>query len=122
MVYPPILMNPGKLIYIEYQSVGHDGAFAFRDSIKEADATVQVGYSVWPNDSLFSQSYFRNDFVQSPPDFIIRHTYPSARDIQWLADGNYFSEIPYLPQQLVQSVISGQDYIDSVTTDLGLTE
>ncbi|MFA5772991.1 MAG: T9SS type A sorting domain-containing protein, partial [Thermoplasmata archaeon] len=32
----------------------------------------------------------------------------------------YFSEILYLPQQLVQYIIAGQDYIDSVSTNLGL--
>lgn len=122
MVYPDTSMNPGELIYIEYQSVEHDGAFAFRDSILAVDTTVKIGYSVWPNDSLFSQTFFRDDFVQSPPDFIIRHTYPNTKDIQQLVDNNYFSEIPYLPQQLVQYIISGQQYIDSVTNDLGLSQ
>ncbi|MBU0561757.1 MAG: T9SS type A sorting domain-containing protein [Bacteroidetes bacterium] len=115
MVFPPVPMNSEELIYIEYQSVGHDGAFAFRDSIKAVDATVQVGYSVWPNDQLLSQNFFRNDFVQSPPDFIIAHTYPNTEDIESLANSNYFSEIPYLPQQLVQYVIRGQEMIDSVS-------
>lgn len=123
MVYPPLPMNAGELIYIEYQSVGHDGAFAFRDAIKAADPAVQIGYSVWPNVKLLSQSFFRQDFVSSPPDFIIQHTYPRSSYMQLLAYYNCFSGIPYLPQQIVQQhIIPGQHYIDSVAAVLGLSQ
>ena len=120
-VYPPEEMNKGELIYIEYQSVDHDGAFAFRDSIKAVDATVQVGYNVWPDSLLFENNSFCEAFVQSPPDFIIQHTYPDVNDIQLLADEGFYSEIPYLPQQLIQQyLIPGHAYMDSVVSPLRL--
>ncbi len=117
-----IIVDENDLIYIEYETTGHDGAFAFRDSIKQIDPNIEIGYEIIPDDSLFNQSFFLNDFSNHPPDFFIKHTYPGALKIQTFTKNNLFSEIPYFSSQLAQMIQEYQTYIDSMAELAGITE
>lgn len=77
IIHPEVPIEGGSVILIEYKSVGHDGAFAFRDSIKAADPNVMVGYNV-DVENLETDATFRLDFARHPPDFMIKHPYPSV--------------------------------------------
>ncbi len=77
IIHPEVPIEGGSVILIEYKSVGHDGAFAFRDSIKAADPNVMVGYNV-DVENLETDATFRLDFARLPPVFMIKHPYPSV--------------------------------------------
>ena len=68
-------LSVDDFILIEYNSIGHDGAFAFRNAMKTADASIEVGYNVKVEDIQANNSTFQQDFAASPPDFMIKHPY-----------------------------------------------
>jgi hypothetical protein len=68
-------LSLADFILIEYNSIGHDGAFAFRNAMKTADASIEVGYNVKVEEIQANNSTFQQDFAASPPDFMIKHPY-----------------------------------------------
>jgi hypothetical protein len=106
-----VIVNPiggidsNDLILIEYNSINHDGACAFRDLMKAADSSIEIGYTVMPDDSLASSLIFKQDFSESPPEFMIKHPYASALTIPAIQQG-YFSEAIYASEKKVQSMVN----------------
>ncbi|MBT6747136.1 MAG: T9SS type A sorting domain-containing protein [Flavobacteriales bacterium] len=106
-----VIVNPiggiysNDLILIEYNSTNHDGAFAFRDFMKAADPSIEIGYTVMPDDSLASNLIFQQDFSASPPEFMIKHPYASNLTIPAIQQG-YFSEAIYASEKKVQSMVN----------------
>lgn len=117
---------PNDLLLIEYNSIGHDGAFAFRDSMKAADPTIEIGYTVSPDSLLASNTIFQQDFANSPPDFMIKHPYASGLTIPALDQGLY-SEAAYVSQKKATGFVALQELWDQreqdwqIATDIGLS-
>jgi len=99
---------PNDLLLIEYNSIGHDGAFAFRDSMKAADPAIEIGYTVSPDSLQASNTIFQQDFANSPPDFMIKHPYASGLTLPALDQGLY-SEAAYVSQKKAASFITVQE-------------
>ncbi|MDG2331556.1 MAG: T9SS type A sorting domain-containing protein [Flavobacteriales bacterium] len=127
-----VILNPigeidsSDLILVEYNSVDHDGAFAFRNLMKAADPSIEIGYTVKPEDSLISNLSFQQDFASSPPDFMIKHPYASGVTIPFSEQG-LFSEAAYVSEKKISSLINLQQIwnqfeIDwSIPNDIGLS-
>jgi len=99
--------NAKDFILIEYNSTGHDGAFVFRDSMKAADPTIEVGYNSKINNELANDYNFQIDFATSPPDFIIKHPYSGKLTIPFV-EKNMFSESAYVSERKIQGFSSLQ--------------
>jgi type IX secretion system substrate protein len=95
-------IQPNDALLIEYNSIGHDGAFAFRDSIKNADQDIQVGYTVKLIPEISSDTSFQKDFAQSPPDFMIRHPYATSLT-NTLLQGGLYTEALYAAQHKMKT-------------------
>lgn len=111
-------INPNDIILIEYNSIGHDGAFAFRDSMKAADSSIEVGFNV-SIDSLANNIQFQTDFANSPPDFMVSHPYPTNLTKPAVENG-LFSEISYVVQLKVNNFINTQQTLNQRETLWGV--
>ncbi len=126
IISPNSGLLPNDLILIEYNSVGHDGAFAFRDSMKAADPTIEIGYTVSPDTIQASNSMFQQDFAASPPDFMIKHPYASGLTLPALDQG-LFSEAAYVSQKKATGFVVLQELWDQreqdwqIATDIGVS-
>lgn len=111
-------ISANDLYLIEYNSIGHDGAFTFRDSMKIADPNIQIGYVAEPDSALAIQTSFQQDFVASPPDFIVVHDYASKYFIPYVDVNNgLYSEAVYLANKRIDRLIARQNLWDSVVND-----
>jgi len=90
------------VVLIEYNSVGHDGAFAFRDAMKTADSSIEIGYNVKLDEDLASETLFQLDFATSPPNFMIKHPYSGGLIIPLIED-NKFSEAAYVSEHKIST-------------------
>ncbi len=112
-------------ILIEYNSTGHDGAFAFRNAMKAADPSIEIGYATVLQPELYNNSTFQQDFAASPPDFMIVHSYPGKKT-QPLAESGDFSEVVYIAKSEINSAVGfqtlwNQREIDwSIPNDVGI--
>ncbi len=108
-IYPDGGIPAGAVVLIEYWTVGHDGAFAFLDAMKQADSTIEAGYCTRIATALAEQSSFQDDFRQHTPDFLIEHPYASnftvpAADLGLYAEMVYAAEIKRM-QMLEQQLL-----------------
>lgn len=94
-------------ILIEYNSVGHDGAFAHRNAMKLADPTIEIGYVVALQPELYNDPIFQQDFANSPPNFMVLHSYPGNKT-QPLAESGNFSEIAYVAKDEITRLAEHQ--------------
>jgi len=121
-----VILNPiggidsSDLILVEYNSVDHDGAFAFRNLMKAADPSIEIGYTVQPEDSLISNLSFQQDFASSPPDFMIKHPYASGLTIPAIQQG-YFSEAAYVSEKKVQAMVNVGNIWNQLELDWGIS-
>jgi len=121
-----VIVNPiggiysNDLILIEYNSTNHDGAFTFRDLMKAADPSIEIGYTVMPDDSLASNLIFQQDFSESPPEFMIRHPYASGLTIPAIQQG-YFSEAAYVSEKKVQAMVDFGNIWNQRELDWGIS-
>jgi hypothetical protein len=90
-------LNIDDFVLIEYNSIGHDGAFAFRNAMKAADPTIEIGYNVKLGDIKVNDPVFQQDFAASPPDFMIKHPYVTGLSIPAIQAG-LFSEAAYVSE------------------------
>ena len=100
-------LNINDAILIEYNSVGHDGAFAYRNAMKAADPSIEIGYAVVLQSELYNDTVFQQDFAASPPDFMIVHSYPGGKT-QTLAEAGNFSEVVYAAKDEINSAVEYQ--------------
>ncbi|MFT4661969.1 MAG: hypothetical protein ACI8XB_002253 [Patiriisocius sp.] len=112
-------LNVNDLILIEYNSVGHDGAFAFRNAMKAADGSIEIGYTVKMEDTLANNIAFQQDFAASPPDFMIKHPYASGLTVPASEQG-LFSEAAYVSQRKVEALVNFQDLWNQRELDWGI--
>ena len=121
-----VVLNPiggidsSDLILVEYNSVDHDGAFAFRNLMKAADPSIEIGYTVQPEDSLISNLSFQQDFASSPPNFMIKHPYASGLTIPAIQQG-YFSEAAYVSEKKVQAMVNVGNIWNQLELDWGIS-
>jgi alpha-L-arabinofuranosidase len=121
-----VILNPiggidsSDLILVEYNSVDHDGAFAFRNLMKAADPSIEIGYTVQPEDSLISNLSFQQDFASSPPDFMIKHPYASGVTIPFSEQG-LFSEAAYVSEKKVQAMVNVGNIWNQLELDWGIS-
>ncbi len=108
-VHPSGGLSPNDVILIEYRSVDHAGAFAFRDSMKAADPSIRVGYTVPITPELEALPGFSADFAAHPPDFMITHQYASKLT-RALLDSGYYIHAAYVPEVKIQQLknLSGE--------------
>ncbi len=90
------------VVLIEYNSINHDGAFAFRNLMKATDSSIEIGYNVKPHQDLASTVLFQQDFATSPPNFMIKHPYAGGLVIP-LIENNLFSEAAYISEHKVST-------------------
>ncbi len=88
-IYPPVEIPANTLFLIEYESVGHDGAFDFLSAMKEADSDIRVGYCTQVSEELAALPDFIADFKAHLPDFIIEHPYATHFTFPAAANGLY---------------------------------
>lgn len=118
-IHPAGGVPAGAAILVEYNSINHAGAFAFRDAMKAADPTIQIGYATAVDSTQAADPNFQADFAASPPDFMIEHVYPSGLT-KPLLEGGYFAEVAYLPEFKMQQFQSDQALWDQRENDWSL--
>ncbi len=121
ILYPSGGIHTGDAVLIEYNSVHHDGAFAFRDAMKNADPDIEVGYCVEPGDDLIAIPGFTDEFATHPPDFMIRHPYPTT-ETKTFAENGYFSETVFRAQVEVKKIVYKQNIWNQRQLAWNLTE
>jgi len=126
VISPSSGINPGDMLLIEYNSTRHDGAFTYRDSMKNADPGIEVGYCVKLFPELYENPEFQHDFASRPPDFMIQHSY-SGKACNSLVDWGHFSEISYVVKLRADYYMEHQKKWDQreidwgIATDVGLS-
>lgn len=100
-------------ILIEYNSIGHPGAFELCDSMKNADPSIEIGYQVNISDALRSIPSFISRFQQNPDDFMIFHMY--NQHLEQMFDHGLFNEIVYRGSIKNQQHIALQSQLDSLS-------
>ncbi|MAT53724.1 MAG: hypothetical protein CMN32_04540 [Saprospirales bacterium] len=118
-VHPQNGVPAGAAVLVEYNSINHAGAFAFRDAMKAADPAIQIGYATKVKPPLADDPAFQADFAASPPDFMVEHNYPSNLS-KPLAEGGYFSEVAYLPVFKKQGFLEDQAEWDQRESSWGI--
>ncbi len=113
-------INTNDIILVEYNSTGHDGAFAYRDAMKAADQTIEIGYVVELRPELYNDVIFQQDFANSPPDFMVGHSYPSNNTLP-LAQDNLYSEIVYEAKKEIDKLVDAQTAWDQRAIDWNIT-
>jgi hypothetical protein len=112
-------LSVDDFILIEYNSIGHDGAFAYRNAMKTADSSIEIGYSVKPEDIQASNSLFQQDFAASPPNFMIKHPYASGLTIPAVENG-FFSDAAFVSQSKVEALVNFEDLWNQREIDWGI--
>lgn len=106
-------------ILIEYNSVGHDGAFAYRNAMKAADPTIEIGYVVTLKPELYEDITFQQDFSESPPNFMVVHSYPSNKTHSHAINGE-FSEIANVAKEEINDLTDYQTLWNQRKTSWGI--
>lgn len=112
-------------LLIEYNSINHDGAFAFRNAMKAADPTIEIGYVVPLQEELYNDTTFQQDFASNAPDFMVSHSYPGNKT-RTLAENGNFSEVVYIAYDEINKAkdyqsLWNQRKIDwSIPNDIGV--
>ena len=96
MVYPNPPLDTNMFILVEYKTK-HPGAFEIRDSMMQADPSIEIGYCVDFRTFLLGSTNFDNRLSNSPPRFLIYHPYNEGTDLA--LNSNNYSEIIYLAQK-----------------------
>ena len=109
-------ISANDLYLIEYNSIGHDGAFSFRDSMKIADPSIQIGYVSDPDSGLASQINFQNDFANSPPDFMVSHPYATGIFIPAVSNA-FFSEAVHAANKKIDNLVYIQNLWNQYVND-----
>ncbi|MFT5244949.1 MAG: hypothetical protein ACI8QQ_002897 [Psychroserpens sp.] len=112
-------LNIDDFILIEYNSIGHDGAFAYRDAMKTADASIEIGYNVKVEDIQANNSTFQQDFAASPPNFMIKHPYSSGSVVPAIQNG-YFQDAAFVSQSKVESFLNFKNLWNQREVDWGI--
>ncbi|VAW28610.1 hypothetical protein MNBD_BACTEROID06-1523, partial [hydrothermal vent metagenome] len=120
MLSPVGGINSNDLILIEYNSINHDGAFVFRNLMKTADPSIEIGYAVNPDEHLASDTDFQQNFASSPPDFMIKHPYAGGLVIP-LVEQSLFSEAGYVSEKKVSELVNFQQLWNQRKTDWGIS-
>lgn len=123
-IHPAGGVPAGAAVFVEYNSINHAGAFAFRNAMKATDPNIQIGYSTKVKPPLSDDPAFQSDFAASPPDFMVEHNYPSNLS-KPLVESGYFSEVAYLPVFKKEGFLEDQAEWDQrestwgIATDVG---
>lgn len=112
-------LSVNDLILIEYNSIGHDGAFAFRNAMKAADSSIEIGYNVKLEDTQVNNTIFQQDFATSPPDFMIKHPYAGGLTIPAIAQG-LFSDAAYVSESKVEAFVNFENLWNQRESDWGI--
>ena len=112
-------LSVDDFILIEYNSIGHDGAFAFRNAMKAADASIEIGYNVKPKDIQANNSAFQQDFAASPPNFMIKHPYAGRLVVPAIV-GGYFSDAAFVSQSKVEALVHFEELWNQREIDWGI--
>lgn len=112
-------LNVNDLILIEYNSIGHDGAFAYRNAMKAADASIEIGYNVKLEDIQVNNIVFQQDFAASPPDFMIKHVYAGKLTIPAIEQG-LFSDAVYVSESKVEALVDFHNIWNQRELDWGI--
>ena len=118
-VHPATGVPAGAAVLVEYNSINHAGAFAFRNAMKAADPGIQIGYATKVKAPLADSPAFQADFAASPPDFMVEHNYPTGLSKPAVESG-YFSEVAYLPVLKKEGFLQDQALWDQRETDWGI--
>jgi len=118
MVYTNPPLDTNMFILVEYKTK-HPGAFEIRDSMMQADPSIEIGYCVDFRKNLLGSSNFDSCFINSPPRFLIDHPYNEGTD-QALNSALY-SEIVYLAEKNKNKFANTQHSLDSISTSLGIS-
>ena len=118
-IYPPGGVPAGAAVLVEYNSINHAGAFAFRDAMKAADPAIQIGYATKVKPPIADDPDFQTDFAASPPDFMVEHNYPTNIS-KPLVENGYFSEVAYLPVFKKQGFLEDQATWDQRESNWGI--
>jgi len=118
-IAPPGGIPASSALLIEYNSIGHDGAFAFAEAMKAADPSIQVGFSTRVKPPLSERPQFQQDFAAHAPHFMIEHPYFTSLT-QPLVESGRFSEMAYVPEFKRQNFLSEQEKWDARLTDWNL--
>lgn len=113
-------IQTNDVILIEYNSIGHDGAFAHRNAMKLADPTIEIGYVVALQPELYNNTTFQQDFATSPPDFMVLHSYP-GKITQPFAENGDFSEVAYTAENEISRLIDYQNLWNQRKTSWGIS-
>lgn len=112
-------LSVDDVILIEYNSIGHDGAFAFRDAMKTADASIEIGYNVKVENIQANNSTFQQDFAASPPNFMIKHPYAGGLTIPAIEQG-FFSDAAFVSESKVEALVNFEDLWNQREVDWGI--
>lgn len=118
-INPPGNIPAGSVILVEYNSINHDGAFAFRNAMKAADSSIEIGYETVIKPAQSNDPVFQAAFAASPPNFMIKHSY-SGNQVSPNISAGRFSEVAYLPVQLKQSFVDNQAILDGFESSWGI--
>ena len=117
MVYPNTQLDTNMFILVEYKTK-HPGAFEIRDSMMQADPSIEIGYCVDFRTNLLGSSNFDSCFINSPPRFLISHPYNDNTNTP--LNAGYYSEIIYLAEKNKDDFKKSQNNLDSITNMLGI--
>lgn len=117
MVYPNTPLDTNMFILVEYKTK-HPGAFEIRDSMMQADPTIEIGYCVDFRTFLLGNATFENRLSNSPPRFLIYHPYNEGTDLA--LNSAFYSEIVYLAEKNKNKFADTQHSLDSISTSLGI--
>ncbi|MFQ5447015.1 MAG: hypothetical protein ACE5FF_08775, partial [Saprospiraceae bacterium] len=95
-IAPPSGISSQSVLLIEYNSIHHDGAFAFLDAMKVADPAIQAGFCTAVKPALATNPSFQQDFAAHTPDFMIEHPYATGLTKPAVESG-LFSEMAWVP-------------------------
>lgn len=112
-------LSVDDFILIEYNSIGHDGAFAFRNAMKTADASIEIGYNVKIEGIQANNSTFQQDFAASPPNFMIKHPYASRLVVPAI-EKDSFSDAAFVSQSKVEALVNFEDLWNQREVDWGI--
>ncbi len=106
-------------ILVEYNSIGHPGAFELCDSMKKADPSIEIGYQVNISDALLAIPSFVNRFQQNQADFMIFHMY--NQHLEQMFDHGLYNEIVYRGSTKNHQHIVLQSQLDSLSNAWNLS-
>lgn len=118
-IHPSSLLE-NQLILVEYDT-HHEGAFAIREAMNEADPSIEIGYCIDFRQNLLDTLDFNSRLTDDPPDFLIEHPYNKNTDIA--LNGGYLSDIIHLvDEKISDDFIPNETNLDSICSILGIPE